>query len=140
MEEKEVDRNGGRAQVAVDVRVVAATNKDLKTAVDAGLFRGDLFFRLAVFPLEIPPLRERAEDIILLARHFATQIGKELRGREANLSTETISALRRHNWPGNVRELENAIERACILSDTMMLEPKDLGLGPNSADKVENLL
>ena len=140
IEEKVVDRIGGRAPVAVDVRVVAATNKNLKTAVDNGLFRGDLFFRLAVFPLEIPPLRERADDIILLARHFAAQIGKELRGREASLSTETLSALRQHNWPGNVRELENAIERACILSDTMMLEPKDLGLGPNSADKVENLL
>jgi len=140
IEEKIVDRIGGRAPVAVDVRVVAATNKNLKTAVDNGLFRGDLFFRLAVFPLEIPPLRERADDIILLARHFAAQIGKELRGREASLSTETLAALRQHNWPGNVRELENAIERACILSDTMMLEPKDLGLGPNSADKVENLL
>src|SRR5215510_8130389 len=139
IEEKVVDRIGGRAPVAVDVRVAAATNKDLKTAVDNGLFRGDLFFRLAVFPLEIPPLRERADDIVLLARHFAAQIGKELRGREANLSTETISALRRHNWPGNVRELENAIERACILSDTMTLEPNDLGLGANLADKVESL-
>jgi transcriptional regulator with GAF, ATPase, and Fis domain len=139
IEEKVVDRIGGRAPVAVDVRVVAATNKDLKTAVEGGLFRGDLFFRLAVFPMEIPPLRERAEDIILLARHFASQIGKELRGREASLSTETVSALRKHHWPGNVRELENAIERACILSDTMSLEPKDLGLGTNAPDKVESL-
>jgi len=140
IEEKVVDRIGGRAPIAVDVRVVAATNRDLKTAVDGGLFRGDLFFRLAVFPIEIPPLRERAEDIILLAGHFASQIGKELRGREASLSPETVAALRKHNWPGNVRELENAIERACILSDTMTLEPKDLGLGTNSSDKVESLL
>src|SRR6476619_7361837 len=126
IEEKVVDRIGGRAPVAVDVRVVAATNKDLKTAVEGGLFRGDLFFRLAVFPMEIPPLRERAEDIILLARHFASQIGKELRGREASLSTETVSALQQHRWPGNVRELENAIERACIISDTLILQPSDL--------------
>lgn len=139
IEEKVVDRIGGRAPVAVDVRVVAATNRDLKTAVDDGLFRGDLFFRLAVFPLEIPPLRERSDDIVLLARHFASQLGKELRGREATLSVEAVSALRQHNWPGNVRELENAIERACILSDTMTLEPKDLGLRTNAADKVENL-
>jgi DNA-binding NtrC family response regulator len=139
IEEKIVDRIGGRAPVTVDVRVVAATNKDLKTAVDDGLFRGDLFFRLAVFPLEIPPLRERADDIVLLARHFASQIGKELRGREASLSAESVAALRQHNWPGNVRELENAIERACILSDTMMLEPKDLGLRTNATEKVENL-
>src|SRR5258705_11170494 len=129
IEEKVVDRIGGRAPLAVDVRVVAATNKDLKAAVEAGQFRGDLFFRLAVFPLEIPPLRDRGEDVILLARHFASKLGKELRGREATLSPEALSALGRHKWPGNVRELENAIERACILTDTMILHPNDLGLG-----------
>jgi DNA-binding NtrC family response regulator len=129
IEEKVVDRIGGRAPLAVDVRVVAATNKDLKAAVEAGQFRGDLFFRLAVFPLEIPPLRDRGEDVILLARHFASKLGKELRGREATLSPEALTALGRHKWPGNVRELENAIERACILTDTMILQPNDLGLG-----------
>jgi DNA-binding NtrC family response regulator len=133
IEEKVVDRIGGRAPVAVDVRVVAATNRDLKSAVESGEFRRDLFFRLAVFPLEIPPLRDRDNDIVLLAKHFAGQLGKELRGREAMLSEESIAVLRKHTWPGNVRELENAIERACILSDTMLLEPKDLGL-PNATD------
>ena len=128
IEEKFVDRIGGRAPVPVDVRVVAATNKDLKAAVGNGEFRGDLFFRLAVFPVEIPALRERGDDVVLLARHFAAEIGKELRGREAQLSPDAVAALRRHHWPGNVRELENAIERACILSDTMTLEPRDLGL------------
>jgi DNA-binding NtrC family response regulator len=132
IEEKVVDRIGGRAPVPVDVRVVAATNRDLNAAVESGEFRRDLFFRLAVFPLEIPPLRDRENDIVLLATHFAAQLGKELRGREATLSDEALTVLRRHKWPGNVRELENAIERACILSDTMHLEPKDLGL-PNSA-------
>jgi DNA-binding NtrC family response regulator len=127
IEEKMIDRIGGRAPVAVDVRVVAATNKDLKAAVERGEFRGDLFFRLAVFPIEIPPLRERGDDITLLARHFAAEIGRELRGREAQLTDEAIAALKRHRWPGNVRELENAIERACILSDTLKLEPADLG-------------
>jgi DNA-binding NtrC family response regulator len=129
IEEKVVDRIGGQAQVAVDVRVVAATNKDLKMAVENGEFRGDLFFRLAVFPIEIPPLRDRGGDVLLLARHFAAEIGKELRGREAQLSRNAEAALRAHRWPGNVRELENAIERACILSDTMTLEARDLGLG-----------
>jgi DNA-binding NtrC family response regulator len=139
IEEKVVDRIGGRTPLTVDVRVVAATNKDLKTAVENGQFRGDLFFRLAVFPLEVPPLRDRGEDIILLAHHFAAQLGKELRGREASLSEEAVASLRRHNWPGNVRELENAIERACILSDTMTLEPNDLGLAVAGVKESETL-
>jgi transcriptional regulator with PAS, ATPase and Fis domain len=137
IEEKVVDRIGGRAPVAVDVRVVAATNKDLKAAVENGQFRGDLFFRLAVFPVEVPPLRERGDDILLLANHFASEIGRELRGREAQLSSEAIGAIRRHRWPGNVRELENAIERACIISDSLVLEPSDLGLGPEDATESE---
>jgi transcriptional regulator with PAS, ATPase and Fis domain len=139
IEEKVVDRIGGRAPVAVDVRVVAATNKDLKAAVDNGEFRGDLFFRLAVFPIEVPTLRERGDDIVLLARHFASEIGRELRGREAQLSDEAIAALQRHHWPGNVRELENAIERACIISDTLILQPADLGLLPSRAEANEPL-
>ena len=123
-----VDRIGGRAPIPVDVRIVAATNKDLRAAVEHGEFRRDLFFRLAVFPIEIPPLRERDDDIVLLARHFAAQLGREMRGREAILSDAGLNALRTHAWPGNVRELENAIERACILADSSMLEPNDLGL------------
>ncbi|HEX2272221.1 MAG TPA: sigma-54 dependent transcriptional regulator [Pyrinomonadaceae bacterium] len=142
IEEKVVDRIGGRAPVAVDVRVVAATNKDLKAAVENGEFRGDLFFRLAVFPIEIPPLRDRGEDVVLLARHFAAEIGTELRGREAQLSPAAVDAVQKHHWPGNVRELENAIERACILTDTMTLEPQDLGLiaaGANESEVLEEM-
>jgi transcriptional regulator with GAF, ATPase, and Fis domain len=139
IEEKVIDRIGGRAPVPVDVRVVAATNKDLKAAVENGQFRGDLFFRLAVFPIEVPPLRDRGDDIVLLAQHFASEIGRELRGREAQLSVEAIDALKQHHWPGNVRELENAIERACILSDTLMLQPADLGRGPSATPESESL-
>ncbi|HEU4597442.1 MAG TPA: sigma-54 dependent transcriptional regulator [Pyrinomonadaceae bacterium] len=128
IEEKTVDRIGGRAPVSVDVRVVAATNRDLKEAAERGDFRRDLYFRLAVFPVEIPPLRERGDDVVLLARHFAAQFGKEMRKREATLSEAAIAALRTHSWPGNVRELENAIERACILADAPVLTPADLGL------------
>src|SRR2546421_2246273 len=127
IEEKAIDRIGGKALVPVDVRVVAATNKDLRAAVDAGEFRGDLFFRLAVFPIDIPPLRERDDDVDLLARHFAAELGKELRGREASISEAGMQALRAHRWPGNVRELQNAIERACILADSAELQPRDLG-------------
>ena len=136
IEEKSIDRIGGKNSIPVDVRIVAATNKDLRAAVDRGEFRGDLFFRLAVFPIEIPPLRERGDDIVLLARHFAADLGKDLRGREATLADISVQALRAHRWPGNVRELENSIERACILSDTSELQPKDLGLvndGPRDA-------
>ena len=129
IEEKVVDRVGGRAPVPVDVRVVAATNRDLRSAAEAGEFRRDLYFRLAVFPVEIPPLRERGDDVVLLARHFAAQLGRELRKREAVLTEEAVAALRAHRWPGNVRELENAIERACILADSAALTPEDLGLG-----------
>jgi len=139
IEEKMIDRIGGSAPVAVDVRVVAATNKDLKAAVDNGQFRGDLFFRLAVFPIEVPPLRDRGDDIVLLAQHFASEIGQELRGREAQLSSGAIEAIKQHHWPGNVRELENAIERACILSDSLVLEPRDLGLGTSATHETESL-
>jgi DNA-binding NtrC family response regulator len=139
IEEKVIDRIGGRTSITVDLRIVAATNKDLKAAVENGTFRGDLFFRLAVFPVEIPPLRERDDDVLLLARHFAGQIGKELRGREATLSEAAVDAIRGYPWPGNVRELENAIERACILSDTLDLDPKDLGIGVRSEDQRETL-
>jgi DNA-binding NtrC family response regulator len=139
IEEKVIDRIGGRAPIPVDVRVVAATNKDLKGAVHSGEFRGDLFFRLAVFPVEIPPLRERGDDIVMLAKHFAAQLGKELRGREATLSDAARLAINTHRWPGNVRELENAIERACILTDTMVLEPKDLGLTPPGTGAAETI-
>ena len=128
IEEKSIDRIGGKAPIPVDVRIVAATNRDLRAAVDQGQFRGDLFFRLAVFPIDIPPLRERGDDIVLLARHFAAELGKDLRGREATLSESSFQALRGHHWPGNVRELENTIERACILADSIELQPRDLGL------------
>jgi DNA-binding NtrC family response regulator len=133
IEERVVDRIGGRAPVAVDVRVIAATNRDLKAAVEKGDFRSDLYFRLAVFPIEVPPLRVRGNDIVLLANHFAAELGKDLRGTEMSLSEEAIVTLKSHAWPGNVRELENTIERACILSDTLVIEPKDLGFAGSAA-------
>ena len=136
IEEKTVDRIGGRAPVPVDVRIVAATNRDLKSAAEAGQFRRDLYFRLAVFPIEIPPLRERGDDVVLLARHFAAQYGRELRKQEATLTVEAVAALRGRPWHGNVRELENAIERACILADSLELGPADLGLSTDQSREV----
>jgi DNA-binding NtrC family response regulator len=139
IEEKTVDRIGSRAPVTVDVRVVAATNRDLQSAAEVGEFRRDLYFRLAVFPVHIPALRERGDDVVLLARHFAAQFGKELRKREATLGDEAVVALRAHSWPGNVRELENAIERACILADSSVLTSADFGLAPGGARTDEGL-
>jgi transcriptional regulator with PAS, ATPase and Fis domain len=135
IEEKTVDRIGGRMPVPVDVRIVAATNRELQQAAEAGEFRRDLYFRLAVFPVTIPPLRARGEDVVLLARHFAAQFGRELRGREATLTNESLAALQTHAWPGNVRELENAIERACILADASVLDLRDLSLPVARADE-----
>ncbi len=139
IEEKVVDRIGGRAPLPVDVRVVAATNRDLNAAIENGDFRRDLYFRLAVFLIVIPPLRDRGEDVLLLAKHFAAQLGRELRGREVSLSDSALNALRARGWPGNVRELENAIERACILTDSMVLEPADLGLAGKPLGESEAL-
>jgi DNA-binding NtrC family response regulator len=135
IEERMIDRIGGRAPVPVDVRVVAATNRNLKANAESGEFRSDLYFRLAVFPLEIPPLRERGNDVVLLAEHFAAKLGKELRRRPATLSPAAMEAIRRYPWPGNIRELENALERACILADTTTLEAADLGLAPRDEEK-----
>ncbi len=128
IEEKTVDRVGGRVPVPCDVRIVAATNRDLQSEAEAGEFRRDLYFRLAVFPVRIPPLRERDDDCLLLAHEFAAKFGKELRGREATLGEAAAAVVRSYEWPGNVRELQNAIERACILADTAELGPRDLGL------------
>jgi DNA-binding NtrC family response regulator len=117
----------------VDVRVVAATNRDLKAAVAAKQFREDLYFRLAVFPVHIPALRERKPDVKTLAEFFATKYGRELRRSPMTLSQEAIRSLEDYDWPGNVRELENCIERACILARGTEILPADLNIGPPAA-------
>jgi DNA-binding NtrC family response regulator len=123
LEEREFERVGGNKTFRVDVRIVAATHRDLKKKLEEGAFREDLYYRLNVIEIHIPPLRERGTDIPLLASHFlgkyAEQNGKELRG----FSDETIALLLGHSWPGNVRELENAIERAVVLTGEPVLTP-----------------
>ena len=111
LQEREITRVGESEPRQVDVRVLAATNRDLAAEVEAGRFREDLFYRLAVFPIQLPPLRERREDIPLLADHFLAQHKKKTR----NFAPEAMDALSRYEWPGNVRELENEIERALVL-------------------------
>jgi formate hydrogenlyase transcriptional activator len=100
----------------VDVRVIAATNRDLEADIAAGRFRADLFYRLNVFPIELPPLRARREDIPLLARHFLARVARKLGKRIVRIAPASLERLTRHSWPGNVRDLQNAIERAAVLA------------------------
>ncbi len=118
-------RVGGTAEVRVDVRVLAATNRDLQSMVRQGLFRDDLYYRLATISIEIPPLRDRAEDIALLARHFVTVLNERF-GSSKILGAAALDALRLHTWPGNVRELLHAVERAVVVSEGDEILPEHL--------------
>ena len=127
IETKRIERLGGNSSIQVDVRIVAATNRMLRQAVAARQFREDLYFRLSVFPVTIPPLRERKEDIPTLAHHFVERVARDV-GKKLTLSPEALAMLVEHGWPGNVRELQNAIERAVILADGDRLLPRHLSL------------
>jgi DNA-binding NtrC family response regulator len=133
VQEHQFERVGGVQTMSVDVRVVAATNRDLKQAVARQEFREDLFFRLSVFPVEIPPLRRRRGDILLLADAFLARYAQELGRRGLKLAEATRRALLDHPWPGNVRELQNALERAAILCDGSEIRPEHLRLGPGQS-------
>jgi two-component system response regulator FlrC len=122
LQEYEIDRVGGAAPVPVDVRVVATTNRMLRELVDRGKLREDLYYRLTVIPLSLPPLRERRSDIDLLATHFLERFGG---GRKLVLSAEAREVLKNRPWPGNIRELENALERAALLARGTVLEAAD---------------
>lgn len=126
LEEKAFTRVGGNEEIKVDVRIISATNKDLKKAVARGEFREDLYYRLNVVTIDLPPLRERREDIPLLAEHFLNKFALENQKEVAGFSPEAREFLLRYDWPGNVRELENAIERAVILAKNSLIEVADL--------------
>ena len=128
LEEKRFERVGGTANVQVDVRLVAATNKGLRAAVQAKRFREDLYFRLSVFPITVPPLRDRAGDIPVLARFFVERFCRDLKKKPLALSAEALQVLITYRWPGNVRELQNCIERAVILTDGDTIFPRHLNL------------
>lgn len=136
LQENEFERVGDDHTRRVDVRVIAATNRDLAEAVRQGEFREDLYYRLSVFPLEVPPLRERGDDVILLAQHFLTQTARDFRRPVMQLTKRQAAMLREYPWPGNIRELKNVIERAVILSpgDHLRL---DLSLPPEEALALE---
>src|SRR5262249_13382740 len=143
VQEKQFERVGGVQTLSVDVRVVAATNRDLKAQVAAKEFREDLFFRLSVFPVEIPPLRRRRGDIVPLAEAFLQRYAREMGRKGLRLSDGAKRALLDHSWPGNVRELQNALERSAILCDGTAIEPvhlrltEDTGSGPALADVID---
>jgi transcriptional regulator with GAF, ATPase, and Fis domain len=128
LEEKRFERVGGTQSLHVDVRVVAATNRNLKQRVAERQFREDLFFRLSVFPIQIPPLRERTRDVVILARHFIDRFCRDLNKKALTLSSAALDDLNSYPWPGNVRELQNCIERAVILCDADTIQPRHLNL------------
>ncbi|MBI1190967.1 MAG: PAS domain S-box protein [Tepidisphaera sp.] len=128
LQESEFERVGGTETVKVNVRVIAATNRDLAADVRAGKFRADLFYRLSVFPIAVPPLRERASDIPILATHFATQLAGTIGRRFDQIEASTMERLQRYPWPGNIRELRNVLERAAILCDGPILKVMDADL------------
>ncbi|MBI9085885.1 MAG: sigma-54-dependent Fis family transcriptional regulator [Desulfobacterales bacterium] len=130
LQERLVDRVGGKEPVPVDVRVIAASNQDLAQAVADGRFREDLYYRLNVIPLTLPPLRHRRDDIAMLADHFFEKYCRLNDRKLAGLSPEALAALARHRWQGNVRELENVMERAVLISAGDRVMPDDLMLGP----------
>jgi formate hydrogenlyase transcriptional activator len=116
LQEREFERLGSTRTLRTNARLVAATNRDLKAMVEEQKFRSDLFYRLNVFPVRVPPLRERPEDIPLLVRHFAQQFARRMNKSIETIPSETMNALCEYHWPGNIRELQNVIERAVILS------------------------
>jgi formate hydrogenlyase transcriptional activator len=121
LQEREFERVGSSHPVSVDVRVIAATNRDLSAAVSAGTFRQDMFYRLNVFPIRLPALRERADDIPILVEHFVDRYAAKARKQITNIDSKALELLQAYEWPGNIRELQNVIERAVILSQSEML-------------------
>ena len=127
-----VERLGSNKSLEVDVRIVAATNRDLASQVASGKFREDLYYRLAVFPIAIPPLRERMDDVVPLAELFLERYGQTMGRVGLTLSEAAKSAMASHAWPGNVRELENAVQRALLMADGTTVEPEHLELGSSA--------
>jgi transcriptional regulator with PAS, ATPase and Fis domain len=128
LQERQFERVGGTLTLEADLRLIAATNRDLERAVAEGRFREDLYYRLAVFPIRLPALRERADDVLLLAEHFLRELGARLGQAGPGFDDTARDVLLRHRWPGNIRELQNAIERALIVSSGGPITADDLGI------------
>ena len=133
LQEHEFERLGGTRTIKVDVRLIAATNRDLTAMVESGAFREDLYYRLNVVTIDMPPLRARKEDVAALAAFFIKRFSGELKKKIGGLEPEALKLLTRHHWPGNIRELENALERAVLLADGSYITAEDLWLGDTGA-------
>jgi DNA-binding NtrC family response regulator len=133
LQEKEVTRVGGQHPIKVDFRCVAATNRDLMQLVEEGKFRPDLYYRLNVFSIDLPALRQRREDIPLLVEHFVAKFALSMNKRINRVSSEAMALLQKHDWPGNVRELENAVERAMVVSREPEITADDLSIPKNGS-------
>jgi Nif-specific regulatory protein len=129
LQERQYQRVGGTTTLEADIRLIAATNRDLERAVADGRFREDLYYRVAVFRIHLPTLRERGEDVLLLADHFVRELGAKMERQRPQFSGEVREVLLAHSWPGNVRELQNAIERALILAEGALISGEHLGIG-----------
>ncbi|MDY6861564.1 MAG: sigma-54 dependent transcriptional regulator [Thermodesulfobacteriota bacterium] len=134
LQEREIKPVGGTKRINVDIRIIAATNRDLRKSIISGTFREDLFYRLNVVPITLPPLRERKEDIPLLAHHFLALYNRKRKKPLLGISPDVIDLLLKSDWPGNVRELENTIERALVLADNEIILPRDLPWYINSKE------
>ena len=130
LQEQQIERVGGREQIVVDARIVAATNRDLKQGIGEGRFREDLYYRLSVVTVFLPALRDRGEDVLLLANAFLKRFSMEKGGKSLKFSERAVNALRKHYWPGNIRELENRVKRAIIMTESDRITPVDLELTP----------
>jgi DNA-binding NtrC family response regulator len=138
LQEREVERLGSNKTLNIDVRVIAATNKDLRAALEDGTFREDLYYRLNVVPIEVPPLRDRKEDIPYLTRHFVEKIARENGGQVRGITDSAIDKLIQYSWPGNVRELENVIERSIVMTTGEKLDAGDIRLDMNLRPRVQS--
>ncbi len=139
VQEGEIDRVGGTSTIKVDIRIIAASNKDLEAAVADNTFREDLYYRLSVFPINLPPLRERKDDIPALVEHFISKFSAEMNTPLKNIGQDAIDTLAAYSWKGNIRELENVIERAMILCEGELITGKHLRLAPSGGGSIDDI-
>ncbi len=138
LQDRKIQRLGGRGDIDIDTRIIAATNIDLSEAIKDGRFREDLYFRIGIITIHLPPLRERGDDILLLAHNFLNRLNRIYNKKIKGFNKEAIIALKSYDWPGNVRELENKIQRAVLITDDQIIKPEDLLLGTSGLSMLNN--